>query len=107
MIFFLRNQNNKTVFEVEIWINKIDDYSFVEISPSVNIENYSFMLLNSKQKFEMIADFDELEGLRGWLWEVFFAGKKNEAKYYDEIIEELRGILQEKAEKYNLILVQD
>ena len=107
MIWYLRNQKNETLFEVEVWINRIDDWQFVEVSPAINIQNYSHMLLKSKQQFELIEDFDELEELRGWLWEVFFVGKKNDVKYYDQAVEAIGHKLKWIADKYNLLLIQD
>ena len=107
MIWYLRNQKNKTVFEVEVWTNQIDNWRFVEVSPSVNIQNYSILLLESTHQINMIWDFYKLSELRGWLWEEFFVGKKNDVKYYDEVIEELRIKLEWIAGKYNLLLIQD
>jgi len=107
MIWYLRNQKNETVFEVEVWTNQIDNWCFVEVSPSVNIQNYSILLLESTHQINMIWDFYKLSELRGWLWEEFFVGKKNDVKYYDEVIEELRIKLEWIAGKYNLLLIQD
>lgn len=110
MTLFLRDEKNKTILDLDVWVKTEDSNSFVELSSSVNISNYSLMLIKNtdKQKqLEMIADFDELSELRGWLWEVFFMGKKNEPKEYESVVKELKVILKKVAEKYGLFVVQD
>ncbi len=110
MTLFLRNEKNETILELEVWVKTEDSYSFVELSSSIDIKNYSLMLINNTDKekqIEMISDFDELSGLRGWLWEVFFMAKKNEPKEYDSVVQELKAILKNVADKYGLFVVQD
>ena len=67
------------------------------------------MLLETPQKSqaELIADFDQLSELRGWLWETYFMGRKNEEKEIDGVIDELKSILEKVADKYGLYLVTD
>ena len=79
MTLFLRNEKNETILDLEVWVKTEDSYSFVELSSSIDINNYSLMLIKNTDKekqIEMISDFDELSELRGWLWEVFFMVKK-------------------------------
>ena len=110
MTLFLRDEKNKTILDLDVWVKTEDSNSFVELSSSVNISNYSLMLIKNtdKQKqLEMIADFDELSELRGWLWEVFFMGRQNEPKEFESVIKELKVILKKVADKYGLFMVQD
>jgi tRNA C32,U32 (ribose-2'-O)-methylase TrmJ len=110
MTLFLRNEKNETILDLEVWIKTEDSYSFVELSSSIDIKNYSLMLIKNTDKekqIEMISDFDELSELRGWLWEVFFRVKKNEPKEYDSVVQELKVILKKVADKYGLFVVQD
>jgi hypothetical protein len=109
MTLFLRNEKNETILELEVWIKTEDSYSFVELSSIIDIKNYSLMLINTdkEKQIEMISDFDELSELRGWLWEVFFMVKKNEPKEYDSVVQELKAILKNVADKYGLFVVQD
>lgn len=110
MTLFLRDEKNKTILDLEVWVKTKDSNSFVELSSSVDISNYSLMLIKNtdKQKqLEMIADFDELSELRGWLWEVFFMGRQNEPKEFESVIKELKVILKKVADKYGLFMVQD
>lgn len=110
MTLYLRNKENKTILDVDIWVKKEDGDSFVELSSSVIIKNYSLMLLKNTDKekqLEMILDFETLSNLRGWLWEVFFMTKQNEPKEYDLAVTELKSILKKVADKYDLRVVQD
>ncbi len=110
MTLFLRNEKNQTILDLDVWVKTEDSNSFVEISSSVDISNYSQMLIkntDSKIQQEMIKDFDELSELRGWLWEVFFMGGKNDPKEFDKVATELKQILKTIAEKYGLFVVQD
>lgn len=110
MILYLRNKENKTILDVDIWIKKEDGDSFVELSSSINIKNYSLMLLkniDNEKQLEMISDFETLSNLRGWLWEVFFMTKQNEPEEYDLAVTELKAILKKIADKYDLRVVQD
>ena len=110
MTLFLRNEKNQTILDLDVWVKTEDSNSFVEISSSVDISNYSQMLIkntDSKIQQQMIKDFDELSELRGWLWEVFFMGRRNEPKEFDLVVTELKQILKTVAEKYGLFIVQD
>jgi len=108
MTFYLRDKDNKTILDLEVWIKTEDERSFVELSSCVNIKNYSMMLINGicKQQ-EVISDFDELSELRGWLWETYFAGRQNTQEEYESVVKELKAILQKVADKYDLLVVQD
>jgi tRNA C32,U32 (ribose-2'-O)-methylase TrmJ len=106
MTLFLRNEKNETILDLEVWVKTEDSYSFVELSSSVDIKNYSLMLIKNTDKekqIEMISDFDELSELRGWLWEVFFMVKKNEPKEYDSVVQELKVILKKVADNISLM----
>lgn len=110
MILFLRDEKNNTILDLEVWVKTEDSHSFVELSSSVDIRNYSLMLIKNTDKekqLEMIADFDELSELRGWLWEVFFMVKNNEPKEYYSVVKELRTILKKVGDKYGLFLIED
>jgi|TARA_R110000796_G_scaffold742_5_gene2779 hypothetical protein len=113
MIFYLRNKENKTLFEAEVWVkteyepNNLE-YSFVELSPTINITNYSNLLLsNPKKQNKIISDFDNLSELRGWLWERFFMTEKNTPIQIDNVINKLQVILSKVARDYELNLITD
>lgn len=109
MTLFLRTKNNETIVDLDIWIKK-DNIPYVEISCSINIKNYSLLLLrnpNPRKQLEIITDFDQLDEIRGWLWEVYFATKKNTEKEYSNVLREVKWILSKVAEKYDLHLVED
>lgn len=106
MTLFLRDEKNRTLVDIELY--KKD--GCVEISSSVDIENYSRLLLSScceiKQQY-MITHFDFLSELRGWLWERYFSSKKNTVEEYDNVVEEVRKILDEIGSKIGLHRIED
>jgi hypothetical protein len=110
MIFYLRNKENKTLFQAEVWVKTKYEpdltYSFVELSPTINITNYSKLLLsNPKKQNKIISDFDNLSELRGWLWERFFIAEKNNPVQIDNVISKLQVILAKVARDYELNLI--
>lgn len=113
MILYLRNDKNRTVFEVEIWVKTVYEpkdlkYSFVELSAVVNITNYSNLLLeNLNRKNKVIDDFDNLSELRGWLWERYFMTGKNDGSQLNDVIEKVEVILTKVAKDYDLNLITD
>lgn len=84
MTYFLRNEKNKTIFELDFW-TKTDyesdgsKHKFHELSASVHIDTYSELLLaNPVGRHQMIiALFDQLSEYRGWLWENYYMGTQN------------------------------
>lgn len=112
MIFYLRDENNKTLFSAEVWVKTEYEpnlkYSFVELSATVNITNYSKFLLDNQDKAnKIISDFDNLSELRGWLWERFFMTGKNDGTQIDDVIDKLKVILGKVARDYDFALIAD
>lgn len=109
MTLFLRDNNNNTILDLEVYVKKEDDHSFVELSSVINIKNYSILLLDTLEndKVGLINTFVELSELRGWLWENYFMVKKNKPEEYGNVVKELKSILTTVANKYNLNLIQD
>ncbi len=103
MILFLRDSDNNTIVDVEIY--KKDKY--VELHSSVIISEYSKLLLANSDKETTIRDFDKLSELRGWFWEVYAKGHHVPSEEYSEALNEVRSILKHIGERYNLILVED
>ena len=112
MTLFLRTEKGETILDLEIYIKTEDGNSFVEISSSIDIKNYSLFLLKNFDIYtlkqgKIIADFDQLSELRGWLWEVYFMNKKNTEKAFDNVLSEIKKILINIAKKYNLRFIID
>lgn len=106
MILYLRNSNNETVVDIELF----EKEDFVELRSVVCIKPYSQLLLefvNTKDINKLISDFDELSELRGWLWEVYFMGRNNTCKEFAKVLEEVRTMLEAVAYEYHLTLVED
>ncbi len=104
MIHYLRDENNNTILDVEVYSDNEDDYKYVELKASVIIDNYSLFLLSIEdinEKFDFINIINELSELRGWLWEVYEDNKP------ENINAEVERMLTEAGEKINLIYVKD
>jgi len=110
MILFLRNKQNRTIAEVECFVKTEDNRKFVELHASVDIDQYSRFLIKSinfdKPEItrNIIADFSEIDELRGWLWEKY---QKTEPEEYNNIIKILQKRFKEIANKYDLHYVED
>jgi hypothetical protein len=118
MTLFLRTKNNKTIFEVSINLRFNDNgMMYYDLSSDIDIETYSFFLLeNINKSGDIISDFDELNNIRAWLWEMFYSShnhffSKDETKELFEIknkiAENIRQNLSRIVKKYNLIIVED
>jgi hypothetical protein len=112
MIIFLRNQNNRTILDLDCYVKTEyeanESRKFVEVSADVSILYYSkFLLENLDKKEEIIQDFYDMSELRGWLWERYFMGGDNDPEKYDDVIKELRTMIKGYASKYNLRYVED
>lgn len=112
MTLFLRNEKNQTLVDIELWIKNEEQWSYVEISCTVDIMNYSELLIDTYEKSKLEAgllmlDFDDLSEIRDWLWEDYFGSKKNTEHYYDEVLVALKEKLNKYAKSLNLNLVID
>jgi len=117
MILYLRNETGKTIVDIELWTKTEyesdgDKHSFIEISCSIDIAHYSFLLLDisnqSPDKLgQAIADFSELSEIRGWMWENYFMVKKNTPEEYNGVLTEVRKTLDTIGKRYNLRLIED
>lgn len=116
MILFLRDKRNRTIAEVDCYVKSEDGRKFVELHASINIEEYSELLLQSiidpfvwtgdipSYTQELISDFAEIDELRGWLWERY---QNTEPEEYDNIINILQKRFKEIADKHNLKYLED
>lgn len=110
MTLFLRDKKNRTLVDIDIWVKTEDDNSFIEIRSSIDIEMYSLHLLSKKdrhEQFQMISYFNQINEVRGWLWETYFMGRQNNPLEYDNVLSELRKNLEIIAEYCDLHIVED
>jgi len=108
MTLFLRNEKNETILDIDLY--EKEDY--IELNSTVCIEPYSKLLLevfseDSKKAAKLIKKFDELQELRGWLWEVYFLGGKNTNKEFYNVLKAVKEMLKKVADEYNLYYVED
>jgi len=105
MTIFLRDKNNKTIIETEVYSKKYEDIddSHIEILSTVDIQNYSLFLLDQKlsDQFQFISLIETLSELRGWLWEVYFNGTKNTTDHLDEVRKKVENFYREVSGKFD------
>lgn len=111
-ILFLRNQDNESIVDCSIYRDKNEIHGnwYVELNCTVDIKSYSKLLLglNEEKQTEAIADFDEIQELRGWLWEKFlFPNNNGTEEQLHATIEEVRTHFADIAAKYGLGVVED
>ena len=117
MTLFLRDKKNNTIVDVDCYVKTEEGKKFVEINSTVCIGPYSLLLLQAVAKGKSLGDprhmpqfvetFNELQELRGWLWESYFMGGKNDPEKYNDVLENVRKILKAVAMKYDLGYVED
>ena len=111
MTLFLRDKKNRTIVDCDIYIK---DSEYVELSIVVCVDTYSRLLLdlitkNGEEKTinKFIQTFDELQELRGWLWESYFIDGDNNPSEYNIVLETIRKRFKEIADTYELYYVED
>ncbi|SRR5579872_2686050 len=113
MTFYLRNEMGETLVDVELNIKKGEKFQegYVELHSEVAVK--PFFVLGQKvfQEGGDIAEFlncfEDVQELRGWMWETYFAAKKNTGAAFTEVQHIVEGLLKSLAEKYTLQFVQD
>ena len=50
MTFFLRDKNNITLADIDLWVKREDEDKYIEISSTIPIDAYSKFLLHVEQK---------------------------------------------------------
>lgn len=108
MVLYIRDKNNKTLVDIEVWVATENENKYVELSSTIDIENYSNFLINNLNKHvKIIHDFSNLSELRGWLWERYFIVGKNDGSQIDDVIDKLKVILKKVCKDYKLNLIFD
>lgn len=110
MILYIRDAQGNDIVDAEFFTKHEDGHKFLELRVICAIPEYSkFLLANQKKADAISADFYELQELRSWLWEVYFARKRNtgDEKDYDAVLAMLREKFTKVAKKYKLLFVED
>lgn len=109
MTLYLRDEKGGNIFDIEVWVKTENEFSFVEISSSIDVNAYTTNLLKyqNERQVEYINSMAELSEIRGWLWESYFMVKKNTQEEYNNVVAELKTILQGIADRFKLTIVED
>lgn len=109
MTIYIRDKNNNTICDIEIWTEK-DNFNndYVDISSVVDIESYSELLLNNTEKTEILVnDFIFIQELRGWLFEFFSVKDKLGAKHKPTVVYHVKEILKEICAVHGLFMLHE
>ena len=108
MIFKLR-KGNKTVCDVEVTTQKENGKEYIELRSSVFVAGYSEVLAkHMDEMLKVIKDFEEIEELRGWLWERHLHNNNvYTIENYRSTIDYVKNILSKVAKEYDLYYVED
>lgn len=110
MILYIRDSWGNDLVDAEFFVKHEDNRKFLELRVIIGVRPYSEFLLGNTQKSDaIIAAFTQIEELRGWMWEVYFAHKQNVGsdEDYDAVLKELRAIFTKTAKKFELSFVED
>jgi hypothetical protein len=111
MIYYLRNKKNQNLFEIEFYTTESDGNTFHELHATVDIKGYSeFLLSQPAERQPMIIQlFDQLSEYRGWLWETYYMGRRNEGsdEDYNKITDHLNKLFKGLTEQFDLSYVSD
>lgn len=109
MVLYLRNKRNEDIAEIELNVKTDESTKFVECSCVIDITGYSKLLFSTIEQDQriLIQEFADLSEISGWMWERYFAVKKNTESEYDGVLQEVLVWLKQLAKKYELNVVED
>lgn len=100
MTIYLKDSKRKVFVDIEINTNDGE----IDVHSNVNIENYSYLLLE-RNCHGMINDFEFLNELRQWYWEMY----KEQNRYFTvhDLTKTVIELVTEIGERYGLFVVTD
>lgn len=107
MIYKLKTKDNKVIATVEVGVERLVKEPKVEIRAIVDLRNYSERMLNvnSKDELEKFIDtFATIADLRNWMWDEYFAMKRNVESEFEGVAKHIKNILMAATIDHNLIL---
>lgn len=108
MTLYIRDKQKRSIVDLELYVKKDGERSYIELDAAVIITPYSELLLaNLERKDEVIDAFETISELRGWLWETFFLGEENDPTKFDEVVAVVRVFLKDIATSFDLYYVED
>ena len=111
MIYYLRNEKNENLFEIEFYTTESDGHTFHELHAYVYVKGYSeYLLSQPAERQPMIVQlFEQLSEYRGWLWETHYMGRQNTGsdEDYKKITEHLDKMFKGLSETFGFAYVTD
>lgn len=105
MVIFLRDKNNRDIWEIEIY----EKNGSVDISTAIYLKEYSLKLftIGIGKLIEFVDDMTYLTELRGIFFESCDENFKRARNDYSFAIEYIREIVKRIGKKYDLRVVED
>jgi len=96
MTHFIRDHRNKSIVDIDVFT---DENGEVDLSCTVLIEPYSkFLTENLENDLQIINDFQSVQDIRGWLWEVYKPANDNVTK--EDVSARVKRILTQLSDAY-------
>lgn len=103
--FTLDSKDNINYSTIDIKFTNRDDMSRVDISPIININNYSsFLMANLEKSLEIIDDFVKISNLNIWLLDEYLPNIDNVVERHSDIVDLVHDILDKIAKRHDFIL---
>jgi len=108
MTLFIRDNQKRSIVDLELYVKKDTDKSYVELNSEIILLPYSeFLLANLDRKDEIVDAFSTISELRGWLWESYFMDEENTAEKFNDVVSVVKKFLKEIAVGFELNYVED
>lgn len=104
MTIYLRNDNNNSLLDLEVWRTKEGN---LDVRGGVPIREYSKLLLANQENAQLVIDgFHDLDNIRGWYWEKYNETNPNHSMH--DLLQEIRSVfLEPLCKQFNLSVVID
>jgi len=104
MTIYLRDENNNSLLDLEVWRAKEGN---LDVKGGVPILEYSKLLLANQENAQQVIDaFDDLDNIRRWYWEIYNESYPNHSMH--ELLQEIRVVfLEPVCKQFNLSIVID
>lgn len=102
----LKTKTNQSLLNLHISFKREDRKTFIDITPIIDIEGYSFFLMENSDNAENIINrFKSIFNLKDKLSEKLNTSGNTRAKYYSQIVKEIKNEINECMHGYDLKII--